>query len=258
METIKVAISELGEVRKILSDFKNVRNEIKKRTLENLDEIIRFLTVGPGVVSPELTRTRCNKVVDLIKIWFKSHPNQGSMMEKVLDVKRKYVTTLIPDLSTTPSSPLIEEEDSEISDIEREVINKSKELGSKISPELREKFLPLYIERLRPDTIERGDVAFLPIGPILHYCIVFKVVGDTSFVISITTNSEDFVGYKLEKSRFFKGTAIYALHQVPTALVNRKFVMPYDSRSELNKILSGCEEYLKSNVLKRNYRRKKK
>lgn len=48
----------------------------------------------------------------------------------------------------------------------------------------------MYIERLRPETIERGDVAFLPIGPILHYCIVFKVVGEISFVLSITTSGE--------------------------------------------------------------------
>lgn len=77
-------------------------------------------------------------------------------------------------------------------------------------------------------------------------------------LISLTTDPESFVGYKIEKSRFFKGTAIYAIHQVPTALVMRKFVMPYDSKSELNKILSGCEDYFKTNILKRTYKRKKK
>lgn len=247
METIKDAISELGDIRKDINTQKNIKNEIKKKLLENLDEIIRFLVVGPGVVSPETTRTRCNRVIDLVKVWYKS-PESGSIMEKILEVKKKYVVVSIP-----------ESEEKEFSDLEREVMTKTKELEDKISPELREKYLPLYIERLRPNSIERGDVAFLPIGPILHYCIVFKVIGDISFVVSITTNTtEDFIGYKLEKSRFFKGTAVYALHQVPTALVMRKFVMPYDNKSELIKILSECENYIKSNILKRTYRRKKK
>ncbi len=252
METFKDAISELGGIRKTLNDLKNIKSEIKKRILENLDEVIRFLIVGPGVVSPEMTRTRCNRVVDLLKVWYKSS-DSSSMIEKILEVKKKYVVVCIP--TDTPEQP---PEEREVCSLEKEVINKSKELEDKISPELREKYLPLYIERLRPSKIEKGDVAFLPIGPILHYCIVFKVVDDVSFVISLTTDPESFVGYKIEKSRFFKGTAIYAIHQVPTALVMRKFVMPYDSKSELNKILSGCEDYFKTNILKRTYKRKKK
>lgn len=251
METIKEAITELGDIRRSVNNYKNIKNSIKKSITEGLDEIIRFLMVGPGIVSPEATRTRCNKIVDLIKVWYKN-PESRECIEKILDIKRKFIS---PTLTAEES-----EEKSSISHREEEIVTRSKELEDKIPADLREKYLPMYIERLRPETVERGDVAFLPIGPILHYCIVFKVVGDISFVLSITTSGEakGFIGYQLEKSRFFKGTAMYTLHQVPTALVNRKFVMPYDNKAELGKILSGCEDYLKTNVLKRTYNKRKK
>lgn len=250
METIKEAVTEIGDIRKSISDYKNIKNSIKKVITEGLDEIIRFLTVGPGVVSPEATRTRCNKIVDLIKIWYKN-PEDRDCVERILDVKRKFIT---------PSLTAGESEEKSISQRKEEIVTRSKELEEKIPADLREKYLPMYIERLRPETIERGDVAFLPIGPILHYCIVFKVVGEISFVLSITTSGEakGFVGYQLKRSRFFKGTALYTLHQVPTALVNRKFVMPYDNKAELGRIFTGCEEYLKTNVLKRTYNKRKK
>ena len=188
--------------------------------------------------------------MDLIKIWYKK-PEDRDCIEKILDIKRKFIT---------PSLTAGDSEEKSISQREEEIVTRSKELEEKIPADLREKYLPMYIERLRPETIERGDVAFLPIGPILHYCIVFKVVGEISFVLSITTSGEakGFVGYQLERSRFFKGTALYTLHQVPTALVNRKFVMPYDNKAELGRIFTGCEEYLKTNVLKRTYNKRKK
>lgn len=245
METIKEAITELGNIRKSVNDYKSIKNSIKKTITEGLDEMIRFLMVGPGVVSPEATRTRCNKVVDLVKIWYRDR----DCVEKILDIKRRFISPALP-----------ADEEKPITQREEEVVTKSKELEEKIPADLREKYLPMYIERLRPETVERGDVAFLPIGPILHYCIVFKVVGEISFVLSITTSGEakGFVGYQLEKSRFFKGTAMYTLHQVPTALVTRKFVMPYDNKAELGRIFSGCEDYLKTNVLKRTYTKRKK
>lgn len=250
METIKEAVTELGDIRKSINNYKSIKNSIKKTITEGLDEMIRFLMVGPGVVSPEATRTRCNKVMDLIKIWYKK-PEDRDCIEKILDIKRKFIT---------PSLTAGDSEEKSISQREEEIVTRSKELEEKIPADLREKYLPMYIERLRPETIERGDVAFLPIGPILHYCIVFKVVGEISFVLSITTSGEakGFVGYQLERSRFFKGTALYTLHQVPTALVNRKFVMPYDNKAELGRIFTGCEEYLKTNVLKRTYNKRKK
>lgn len=66
METIKEAVTELGDIRKSINNYKSIKNSIKKTITEGLDEMIRFLMVGPGVVSPEATRTRCNKIVDLI------------------------------------------------------------------------------------------------------------------------------------------------------------------------------------------------
>lgn len=252
METIKAVISELGAIRKSLSEYKNVKNGIKKKVLENLDEINRFLLIGPGVVSPELTRTRCNKVVDLIKVWYRSLQDYNSIMEKIIDIKKTFVTPLV----ISELNPSSEKENNIVEEVKRD--NTTEESSEEPIVSQKQVTLPSYVEKLRPDNIIKGDVAFLPIGPVLHYCIVVKSVGNYSFVIPITSNLTDFVGYVIEKSRFFKGMAIFTIVQVPTSLVKRKFVMPYDNKTELSNILSECDKYLKENVLKRNYKRKKK
>jgi hypothetical protein len=124
METIKEAVTEIGDIRKSISNYKNIKNSIKKVITEGLDEIIRFLTVGPGVVSPEATRTRCNKIVDLIKIWYKN-PEDRDCVERILDVKRKFIT---------PSLTAGDSEEKSISQREEEIVTRSKELKRKFQP----------------------------------------------------------------------------------------------------------------------------
>ena len=115
---------------------------------------------------------------------------------------------------------------------------------------------PNYTRKLFKDiSIVKGDVTFLPIGPCCHYCIVYKVVDNIAYVIPITTTPDIFNGYSISKSRFWRGTAIYALYQFPIEIVIEKFTMPYDNKSELRSIFKSLESTFKS-ILPKEKKRK--
>ena len=119
--------------------------------------------------------------------------------------------------------------------------------------------IPEYVKRIRPSELKIGDVVYLFVGPIQHYCIIKKITKDTLFVIPITSNVTDFIGYKIEKSRFFHGTAIFSIVQYPIDLAIKKFVIPYDNRTELLNIIKQCDNYLRdNNIISKAIKRKKK
>ena len=77
------------------------------------------------------------------------------------------------------------------------------------------KSMPIYFTRLKPKSLEKYDVSYLPIGPINHYCIIAKIdkSNNSVFVIPITTDVKKFTGQMIEKSRISDYTKVKILNQ---------------------------------------------
>ena len=240
MESTKDAISSFGDIRRKIEDLSNIKNNIKTSLLGNIDNIIRFLQVGAGIVSIDLVNRNITNLIGTSKVWIRNKTLVKEITTISSDFKLKFLDDDIhlEETSSNKSENFISK-----SKIEKEVIDPT----------------PEYTKRIRPTELKLGDVVYLPVGPIQHYCIVKKVTKNTLFVIPITSNTSDFIGYTIEKSRFFHGTAIYSIVQYPTDLALKKFVMPYDNKTELSNIIKGCENYLKENsVISKTYKKNKK
>ena len=230
----------VNRIDKFSDKFKNgsikIRHSIKVTILNALVYMKNFITSSPGVISSSKVEERIDEVYSLLKVWVTDSKILSEFKEIATDYVDKYI-----ELKDYKEDMLKEEKTAEEGD--KKVINNT-------SP------TPNYTKKLFKDiSIVKGDVTFLPIGPCCHYCIVYKVVDNIAYVIPITTTPDIFNGYSISKSRFWRGTAIYALYQFPIEIVIEKFTMPYDNKSELRSIFKSLESTFKS-ILPKEKKRK--
>lgn len=247
-------IKKLLLCKKIVEDSKFIRNSIKRDITTSFNVIANFIKAGPGVVSIKIASDTINHASQLIGSWVTEKEGKKEILTVLDEIKEQYYISSV-------RKEEMKREEKFISDREKESKELDKENIKLFGGDTRKEDIPFddptYIRALRPSIIMKGDVSYLPIGPVQHYCLVYKVIGDVTYVIPITSNKADFEGKELSKSRFLKGKAIYALHQLPTTLVRSRFVMPYDSKTEANQIIKETEEYIKQNILPRTYTKKK-
>lgn len=253
MDNTKDAISSFGEIRKNVNELTNIRNSIKVSLLGNIDNIIRFLQVGAGIVSLDLVNKNVSNLIGTSKVWIKNKLLVKDIVTTSLEFKLKF----LDDKSDEFNCDFLNSQQVDGSNDDN-VIEDKQSITTKKSKDTLDP-IPEYVKRVRPSELKIGDVVYLFVGPIQHYCIVKKITKDTLFVIPITSNITDFIGYKIEKSRFFHGTAIFSVVQYPIDLAIKKFVIPYDNRTELLNIIKQCDNYLRdNNIISKAIKRKKK
>lgn len=253
MDNTKDAISSFGEIRKNVNELTNIRNSIKASLLGNIDNIIRFLQVGAGIVSLDLVNKNVSNLIGTSKVWIKNKLLVKDIVTTSLEFKLKF----LDDKSDEFNCDFLNSQQADGSNDDN-VIEDKLPITTKKSKDTLDP-IPEYVKRVRPSELKIGDVVYLFVGPIQHYCIVKKITKDTLFVIPITSNVTDFIGYKIEKSRFFHGTAIFSVVQYPIDLAIKKFVIPYDNRTELLNIIKQCDNYLRdNNIISKAIKRKKK
>lgn len=253
MDNTKDAISSFGEIRKNVNELTNIRNSIKVSLLGNIDNIIRFLQVGAGIISLDLINKNVSNLIGTSKVWIKNKLLVKDIVTTSLEFKLKF----LDDKSDEFNCDFLNSQQADGSNDDN-VIEDKQSITTKKSKDTLDP-IPEYVKRVRPSELKIGDVVYLFVGPIQHYCIVKKITKDTLFVIPITSNVTDFIGYKIEKSRFFHGTAIFSVVQYPIDLAIKKFVIPYDNRTELLNIIKQCDNYLRdNNIISKAIKRKKK
>lgn len=232
-------IDKLEEYIHKIRESKTLKNKYRTSILTDLDVVLRFLKTSPGIISP----AKVDEKIELITVTLKNPWCQ------VLD------SSLITDLTKLLANIrkdyiLLEGEERVVAECPTE---RDKDILSLPEEDLLDKgtvisALPKRILRLLDVDIQKGDVSLLPIGPCQHYCLVYKIIDDITYVIPITSTPGVFVGYPITKSRFFKGMAIFSIQQFPTALVRSKLAMPYDNKSECYAIFRAFEENIRSIV----------
>lgn len=253
MDNTKDAISSFGEIRKNVNELTNIRNSIKTSLLGNIDNIIRFLQVGAGIVSLDLVSKNVSNLVGTSKVWIKNK----LLVKDIVTTSSEFKLKFLDDKSDEFNCDTLDSQQADGSNDDN-VIEDKQSITTKKSKDTLDP-IPEYVKRIRPSELKIGDVVYLFVGPIQHYCIVKKITKDTLFVIPITSNVTDFIGYKIEKSRFFHGTAIFSIVQYPIDLAIKKFVIPYDNRTELLNIIKQCDNYLRdNNIISKAIKRKKK
>lgn len=253
MDNTKDAISSFGEIRKNVNELTNIRNSIKTSLLGNIDNIIRFLQVGAGIVSLDLVNKNVSNLVGTSKVWIKNK----LLVKDIVTTSSEFKLKFLDDKSDEFNCDTLDSQQADDSNDDN-VIEDKQSITTKKSKDTLDP-IPEYVKRVRPSELKIGDVVYLFVGPIQHYCIVKKITKDTLFVIPITSNVTDFIGYKIEKSRFFHGTAIFSIVQYPIDLAIKKFVIPYDNRTELLNIIKQCDNYLRdNNIISKAIKRKKK
>lgn len=222
-----------------IRESKTLKNKYRTSILTDLDVVLRFLKTSPGIISP----AKVDEKIELITVTLKNpwcHVLGSDLitdLTKLLANIRKDYISLDGEERVVAESPI--ERDKEILSLpEEDLLDK----GAVISA------LPKRLLRLLDVDIQKGDVSLLPIGPCQHYCLVYKIIDDITYVIPITSTPGVFVGYPITKSRFFKGMAIFSIQQFPTSLVRSRLTMPYDNRSECYAIFRAFEENIRSIV----------
>lgn len=256
MENIKTRVESF---KRVVESYGKLKNSIKKNISEKLGETVRYLEMGPGVVSPERVSKYLSDVKSLIGVWVRDSEILKDWYSEVEEIRN----VLFPCTSQPTELNTFLKEDKKVEfDKRMEKRDLSIKTGDAIKsmeesraelPEINRKYRSLF-----PEKLEKLDVCYLPIGVIPHYCIVYKVAGPITFVLSLTSNKkEEFFGHVIKRSRFFKNsTAVFALNQIPTDLAMSMYVMPFDSKSEGNLIIRECTEYLNKTVLAKLKKRK--
>lgn len=204
-----------------------LKNTIKVDILNDLRYIGKFITSSPGIISPAKVSEKMKSVEGYLSVWVRNKELTEEVKSLFQEITDRYIN-------------LVESEEEKTTILPETVIEAKKS-------SVKSSIIPWSTKRLYNDVeIKKYDVSYLPVGPCNHYCLVYKVVGDKTYVIPLTTNTEVFNGYMIEKSRFFKGMAIFSLYQFPTSLVKDHFVLPYDHKGEANKIIKSLEDLLKS------------
>ena len=203
-----------------------VKNSIKVEILNSIVYMKNYITTSPGIISPGKVEEKIKAVKSLLKVWV----NDSKILSEFEELSKDYIDKYIYLIPEMDKIKINKEEEEEVKD----------QLISEKS------VIPNYTRKLfKGVNIIRGDVSYLPIGPCCHYCIVYKVVNNVAYVIPMTTTPDIFTGFQISKSRFWKGTAIYALYQFPIDFVADKFTMPYDHKGELRDIFRSLEKEFK-------------
>ena len=226
-------IDKLEEYIHKIRESKTLKNKYRTSILTDLDVVLRFLKTSPGIISP----AKVDEKIELIVVTLKNPWCNvlGSSLitdltKLLVDIRKNYI--LLEGEERVVAVCPTERDKDLLSLPEEDLLDK----GTVISA------LPKRLLRLLNVDIQKGDVSLLPIGPCQHYCLVYKIVDDITYVIPITSTPGVFVGYPITKSRFFKGMAIFSIQQFPTALVRSKLAMPYDNKSECYAIFRAFEE----------------
>ena len=215
----------LDRINSLLLKYKEekLKNTIKTNILNNLEFIKRFIESSPGVISPVKVSEKMKEVEGYLRVWIKKPDLIEETNSLFSEITNRYI-----DISET------KEEKGLVTSV----------LGKK---PVKDSIIPWHTKKLFSGVeIRRQDVAYLPIGPCNHYCLIYKIVGESTYIIPITTDTETFDGYLIEKSRFFKGKAIFSLYQYPTSMVKDRLVLPYDHKSEANNIFKALEDFMTS------------
>lgn len=244
--------SKVERFKLSIESYGKLKNGIKKSIIGDLIEVLRYIKNGPGVVSSEKVSKCLGEVKSLLSVWVKDTSVLKNWYEEIDYIK----DSILPE-----SNELTKAIKNEKKEAEKEFLEKREYLLT--SEEVLDKPIGMDMPRryriLFPESLEKLDVVYVPIGVIPHYCIVYKVVGDITYVVSMTSNkNKEYTGHLIEKSRFWSGsTAVFALHQIPTKLALSMYVMPFDSKIEGNTILQECTEFLTKNILIKSRRKKK-
>lgn len=220
----------LEKIQKIEHLIKNekIRNSIRSKILNGFTYLKNFITLSPGILSPGKVEDKICEIKSYTTVWVKNEQLNKDISNLLLEYESRYLE-MIPD-----------KVDEEKQELVKEIIGTT-DIPTPAAT------LPNYVRKLLSEVDPiKGDVSYLPIGPCSHYCIVYKVLGDISYVIPLTTTPGVFTGYKISKSRFFKGIAIYTLYQFPTSMVKDKLTIPYDHKSELKEIFKSVENTIRS------------
>lgn len=215
----------VNKIQEIEQSIKNekIRQLIKSKILNGLICLKKFITMSPGVISPGKIEDKISEIRSYVSIWIKNTELLKNIEITLKEFEERYIEMILPD------------EDNRVESSEEVILRE------------QPKSLPNYARKLlnEVDPI-KGDVSYLPIGPCSHYCIVYKVSGNVSYVIPLTTTEGIFSGYEISKSRFFRGIAIFTLYQFPTSLVKEKLTIPYDHKGELRSIFKAVEDEFRS------------
>lgn len=243
--------SRIEKLKLSIESYGKLKNGIKKSISEKLITVLRYIKHGPGIVNQDIASRSLGDVKKYLGVWVKDTEVVGDWCEEINLIKQE----LFPPKNELLSDVLEEKLEEEKKILEkRDIAIESKEVIDKPVVEMERRYRVLF-----PESLEKLDVVYVPIGVIPHYCIVYKVVGDITYVLSMTSNkNKEYTGHLIEKSRFWSGsTAIFSLHQIPTRLAMSMYVMPFDSKSEGNQILRECTEFLTKNILIKTRRKKK-
>lgn len=196
-----------------------IKHSIKVDILNNLEYIKSFITSSPGLISPGKVEDKMKDVSGYLKVWIRNSEILEKAEELFKEIKVRYID-------------LVEEEKPEENSTVVPVISYT---------------IPGYTKKLFKDVeLKKGDISYLPIGPSSHYCIIYKILNDTCYLIPMTTTGGHLgEGYDIAKSRFFKGKALYSLYQFPISMVKEKFTIPFDNITELRNIFKGFEDNMR-------------
>lgn len=245
-----------NEIFKEIENFKQrveknrfIRSNTRKSMFSGLNYLSKFLTSlssDDSTVSYSKTMNHIEELRELIGTWCRKDTKAFDILDEIEILYRDVVDIL---------GEVIEKDDpkEEVSEIGEEKKKEEEEDLVVIPPAAVLKSMPVYFTRLKPKSLEKYDVSYLPIGPINHYCIIAKIdkSNNSVFVIPITTDVKKFTGQMIEKSRFFQGKAVYSLHQLPYKLALSKFVMQYDNKGEVIQIIKNTFEHIRKNVMPR-------
>ena len=176
----------MNMLNKLIDLEKGIKNEklrqsIKTDILNCIVCLKNYITLSPGVISPGKTENKIKEVRGYVKVWIKN----TSLVEKINKTLTEFENRYLEILPNPPEE---------------------KDMTESISiPENQPTILPNYVRKLLSEVDPiRGDVSYLPIGPCSHYCIVYKISGNVTYVIPLTTTMGIFSGYEISKSRFYK------------------------------------------------------
>lgn len=237
---------QINELEKFIKNMETPEslirvNKTKKDFTEKINGVLDYLRKGASICSPLQAKKDCTYLLGLSKIYLRS---KGTDFNKLIeDIQTSDMLINGVEFENPIPAPI------EISKKKKKLTPNLGSAPDKGGYKVSKVDLSKY--RLKPDTIEKGDVVSLPVGPVDHYCLVCKVVDDRTYVIPITTQTS-FKGLKVEKSRFFKGTAIFSVLQYPTSMCTSRFIMPFDHKTEAAFLIRTVTKYLQNNVLPRN------
>lgn len=103
--------------------------------------------------------------------------------------------------------------------------------------------------KLIPKCLKKYDVILAEVGPVRHYAVVFKIDENLVYAMPITSQTGVFNGFDITKSRIFAGVLIYQILQIPLKKAITNFIMPYDSKKEIDDALISMKQHYFTNKI---------